>query len=388
MNILVAPDSFKGTFSSLEVSEIICKVLIKKGFDTVSVPLGDGGEGTVESILFGINGEKKFVKVKDPLGREIDAYYGIKDDLAFIEAAQSSGLLLLNKSELNPWITSTYGFGQLISDALANNFKRIYLALGGTATNDLGIGMLQAMGVKFYNDWGKEITERKNEGYGASVIQKIYSFDNRSVKDLIGETEFVVLCDVKNPLYGENGATFTYSLQKGASENIMNKLEDSLLYFGDIIKKQTGINPDFPGAGAAGGLGAALKIFLNAEIISGIDGIIKILKIEDKIKKCDAVITGEGSMDYQSAYGKAPLGIAKLAKKFSKKVYAICGRTDDSAMEFLGKEIDTIYSCFGNSKHELKFLKQNAKQKLKEAAELLCDNILNSSDVNKKLISL
>ncbi|HEY5122903.1 MAG TPA: glycerate kinase, partial [Ignavibacteria bacterium] len=156
----------------------------------------------------------------------------------------------------------------------------------------------------------------------------------------------------------------------------------------DVIYKQTKIYPDFPGAGAAGGLGAALKIFLNAEIISGIDGIIEILNLDKKIKDCDIVITGEGSMDHQSAFGKAPLGIAKLAKKFTKKVIAINGRTDDSASEFLGKEIDTIYSCFGNEKYDLKYLKLNAKNKLKEAAEKFCRDVINSADVNKKIIVL
>jgi glycerate kinase len=388
MKILVAPDSFKGTLSSLEVSKIICKILSQNGFDFVSVPVGDGGEGTLDSILFGIDCEKKEIKVKDPLGREIDAYYGVQGEIAFVEAAQASGLNLLNKSELNPWIASTYGFGQLILDAVSNGSKKNYLGIGGTATNDLGIGMLQAFGVKFYNDAGKEISERKKEGYGPGVLQKIFSFDSRILKDLFCDVKFIVLCDVTNPLYGENGASFIYSPQKGASENMMYKLEDSLEYFGDVIYKQTKIYPDFPGAGAAGGLGAALKIFLNAEIISGIDGIIEILNIDKKIKDCDIVITGEGSMDHQSAFGKAPLGIAKLAKKFTKKVIAINGRTDDSASEFLGKEIDTIYSCFGNAKYDLKYLKLNAKNKLKEAAEKFCRDVINSADVNKKIIVL
>jgi glycerate 2-kinase len=374
MNILVCPDSFKGTLSSLEVSEIISSVLIKNGFNSIPLPVGDGGEGTVESILNGINGEKIYVKVKDPFGRIIDSYFGLKDDVAYIEAAQSSGLILLDKNELNPWLASTYGFGELISEAIKRKVKKIYLGIGGSATNDCGIGMLQALGVKFLDVNNIEIYERKNEGYSASVLSKVHSYDDSDLMKKITGIDFEVICDVFIPLFGKDGTSNIFSPQKGADEEMKIKLEQSIIYFSKIVKTQSGIETDFPGAGAAGGLGSALKVFLNAKISLGIESVIKILNIEEKIKSSDVVIVGEGSMDSQSVFGKAPYGIAWLAKKLNKKVIAINGRTDESDKMSYNKLFDEIYSCFGSEKLDLTYLKKNAKQRLTDAAKMFCND--------------
>ena len=371
MNILVCPDSFKGTLTSIEIAELISGTLSSKGYSVKSVPVGDGGEGTVAAILYALKGEKKFVIVKDPLGREINAYYGLKNDIAYIEVAQSSGLILLSQQELNPLLASTYGFGQLIKDAIKQNVNKIYLAIGGSATNDFGIGMLQALGVRFYDVNDNEIHERINEGYGASILPLIKNIDVSDLKKSIKNIEFKVLCDVTNPLYGPEGCSRIFAPQKGANFEVVEILEKDIIEFAKVVKNKFGIDTNFPGAGAAGGLGAALKIFFNAEIINGINGVIELLKLEDLIKKTDVVIVGEGSMDYQSIFGKAPFGIALMAKKYNKKVIAINGKTDDSAAGFLGKEIDAIYSCFENNNYDIIFLKKNAIKKLNFVTEKL-----------------
>lgn len=383
MNILVCPDSYKGTLKSIEISEIISRKLISKGFNVKAVPVGDGGEGTVDAILHSGTGRKKFIKVKDPLGREIDSFYGIKEDTAYIEVAQSSGLILLGKEELNPLITSTHGFGQLIKDALSENINEFFLAIGGSATNDFGIGMLQALGVKFFDGKKVEIEERKNEGYGAQVLSKIKFIDDSELKKLVNNIQVKVLCDVTNPLYGPEGASLIFARQKGANDEDIIFLENSIIAFSKIVEKKYHKNPDFPGAGAAGGLGAALKLFLNAEIINGIKGVIELLNLEELIKNSDLIIVGEGSMDYQSLYGKAPLGIAEIAKKYNKKVIAVNGKTDDSASIFLSRQIDVIYSCFENKNYDSDFLQKNTKEKLEKIIDLLSDKLNNSNNENK-----
>jgi glycerate kinase len=373
MNILVCPDSFKGTLTSFEVSEIISNVLTDYGFNATSLPIGDGGEGTVESILKGIGGEKVSVRVKNPFGKVIDSYFGLKDNVAYIEVAQSSGLILLNKNELNPWLASTYGFGELILAAINKKVNKIYLAIGGSATNDLGVGMLQALGVKFYDENNQEITSRKNEGYGASILKQIKGYDDTILKKNIEEIDFELICDVIIPLYGEQGTSKIFSPQKGADEKMVINLEQSIIYIADVVKKQSGIETNFPGAGAAGGLGSSIKVFLNAKMTPGIESIIKILNIEEKIKNSDVIMVGEGSMDSQSAFGKAPYGIARLAKKMNKKVVAINGRTDESVRKSEDGLFDAVYSCFGNDKPELDFLKKNAKQKLIDSTKDFCN---------------
>jgi len=375
MKILVCPDTFKGTLTSVEVADIISREFAQKIFTVETIPVGDGGEGTVDSIISALKGKKVFLNVKDPLGRFIDAYYGIKDNIAFIEVAQPCGLTLLKKEELNPLIASTYGFGQMIKDAIERKSEKIYLGLGGSATNDFGIGMLQALGVRFFDKTGEEILIRITEGYGASVLDLVHSFDLTGLRELIKGMRFEVLCDVINPLYGLDGTSRIYSPQKGADVETSEILENNIIKFARTIRDILKIEPNFPGAGAAGGLGSALKVFLNATISPGINGVINLLNIEEKIKNADAVIVGEGKMDFQSGFGKAPIGIARMAKKYKKIVIAINGRTDDSAKVFIGNEIDRIYSCFENEEHNIEYLKAKASAGLKSIALLAANEL-------------
>jgi glycerate 2-kinase len=373
MKVLIVPDSFKSTLSSIQIADIISEVFDEDGYNTCAVPIGDGGEGTIDALLYSLGGEKKYVDVLDPLGRKIKAYYGIKDDIAFIEISKSSGLMLLTESEYDPSCTSTFGFGQMIYDAVNNNVSKIYLGLGGTATNDAGIGMLSALGVKFYNKKGSEI---KGLLCGA-MLGEINKFNASELITKLEGIEISVISDVRNPLTGENGATKIYGPQKGADSIMVQMLEKGMLNYDSILKKEFNIDTCFPGAGAAGGVGASLKAFLRADINPGIESVIKILDLEKNIAESDLIIVGEGSIDHQSSFGKAPVGIARIAKKYNKKVIVIAGRTGENVEELFNVGIDLIFSYYGNVDINLEYVKKHSVQMLKHTANLAKD-ILNS----------
>ncbi len=365
MRILVCPDSFKGTLSSVRVAQLIKEELI--GYDCVSVPISDGGEGTVDTLLYGLGGEKKIIKSHDPIGREIDAYYGINGNQAYIEMAQTSGLCRLSPDEYNPLITTTYGVGEMIGDAVSKEcIKEIYIGIGGSATNDIGVGMAQALGAKFFDQRGEEI-----KGF-CGVLPKIYDMDVSNIS--IRDKSIKVFCDVCNPLYGKDGASRVYAKQKGADNEMIDSLERNVKRFADIVYKKYGLDINFDGGGAAGGLGAGLKFFLNAEILSGIDGIIDFLQLEDKIKRSDIVIVGEGQMDYQTLFGKAPSGIAKLAKKLNKKVIAIVGKIGKDVRDNF-KYIDHIFSCYSEKDIKLSEIKKHSEGRLRLLLKEVRDKI-------------
>jgi glycerate kinase len=374
MRILICPDSFKGTLSAIEVAEIIGSEFKKAGHDCILMPIADGGEGTVDILLYELGGQKQLINVRNPLGKEIEAYYGLNGGQAYLEMAQSSGLHTVSEGEKNPWLASTFGLGQMIKDALDHQVREIFIGIGGSATNDVGIGMAQALGVRFLDQDGKEIIDRQREGYGASILAKIMDIDATNLDPRIAKTKIKVWSDVRNPLYGEHGASFTYSKQKGATAEMILKLEEGVIHIDNIIKKLYKIDTNFPGAGAAGGLGAGLKVFLQAEIISGIVGMIKLLQLEQKVKKADLVVVGEGQMDWQTAFGKAPAGIAKLAKKFKKNVIAIVGK--------IGKDvhknyqiIDHIFSCYGEGEVNFDEVKRNCRQNLQDLCQIVLEKI-------------
>jgi glycerate kinase len=375
MKILIAVNAFKGTLTSIQASKIIGNVFKSKGHKVQSIPIADGGDGTIDSIQYSIGGDKRFVSVFNPLGKKIKAYYILKGNTAYLEYAKSSGLALLKKSKLNPLKASSYGFGELINSALRNNIKKIVIGLGGSATNDVGVGMLSALGVKFYDKEGNKIKNINKSG--AEVLEKIYDFDLSLMNQELKNIEIEILCDVKNPLYGKNGTSKIYSPQKGADAECVKSLENGVKHFAGIIEKKLKAKTDFEGAGAAGGMGAALNIFLNAKIISGIKGVMDLIKIENKIINSDLVITGEGSMDYQSAFGKAPAGVAELAKRYNKKVIAICGKTGKNAEELFKHGIDLIFSYSGDVHLPPLFLKRNAFRNLKMTA-VYAENIINN----------
>ena len=373
MNILIAVDSFKGTLTSIQAAEIIEKVFRVHKHNVQSVPIADGGEGTIDSIFYNLGGKKKFVQVSNPIGKKIKTYYILKNDIAYLEFAKTSGIMLLKKTELDPLKTSSYGFGELLNSVIENNIKEIVIGLGGSATNDAGIGMLSALGVKFYDKNGNEIKNLNK--CGGEILEKIYDFDTTNLNPLIKNVNINILCDVKNPLYGKDGTSKIYSPQKGADASCVIRLEKGVVNFARIMEKKFKTNVNFEGAGAAGGMGAALKIFLNANIVQGIKGIIKLFDIENKIIESDLVITGEGAMDIQTTFGKAPVGIAELAKKHNKKVVAICGKTGKNAKELFNHGIDFIFSCYGDVALSADFLKRNAKKNLTEASKLAADKI-------------
>lgn len=366
MNVLIVPDSFKSTLSSIKVAEIISEVFKSDGFETHSVPIGDGGEGTVDALLYSLGGEKKYIEVPDPFGRQIKTYYGMKNKTAFMEISKASGLMLIKESEYDPARTTTNGFGQMITDAVKKGAEKIYLGLGGTATNDAGIGMLSELGVKFYDKSGDAI----QGSLCGSMLEKIERIDAGKLNTRLKDIEFIIISDVQNPLTGKNGATRIFSPQKGADSLMVEKLEEGMINYAAIIKRDFSFDSGFPGAGAAGGVGASLKVFLNAKITPGIECVINLLGLEKNIAESDLVIVGEGSLDYQSAFGKAPVGIARIAKKYNKNVIAIAGKLGENAESLYNEGIDLIFSYYGNVNVNLDFIQKNSEKMLKETASL------------------
>lgn len=387
MNILICPDSFKGTLTAIEVAEIVGDVLSDKGFFTVLKPVADGGEGTIDVIEYSIGGTRHYLNVHNPLGNIIETYYLTVGNSAFIEYAKSSGLMLLNPGELNPFNASSYGFGELIKDAILKGYKNITLTLGGSATNDAGLGMLRSLGVNFFDNHGNNLPDNNNLSLNASFLNQIYDFDVRPLSNLVRNVEFSALSDVTNPLLGTNGATYIYAKQKGASESDIEKLETAITHFSNLTLSKLSKNMNFPGAAAAGGVGGSVAVFLNASIKSGINEIIGILNLDNYIKNSDIIITGEGSMDYQTAFGKAPFGIAQMADKYGKKVIGITGKTGKNAKELLNKGFDCILSSYGNVDLDFDVIKKNSVANLKKISYKLAD-IISNKKISKKIIIL
>ncbi len=376
MNIVIAPDSFKETLTATEVCETIEKSMHKvfPNATIEKVPLADGGEGTAKTLVEANHGEIITVAVKDPLQRDISAYYGLihHGKTAVIEMATASGLELLKQNEKNPLQTTSYGFGQLILDALNRGVKSFILGLGGSATNDVGIGMLQALGLKFFNENGESFFAT------TQTIQQIRSMDISLLQKRFKNVTIKVACDVTNPLCGQNGASYTFAAQKGATPQIIKELDDKLSYFAHICESTLGKRTQtIEGSGAAGGLGFALVTFCNAFLESGIELIMQSVNLESKIKKADLVITGEGRMDQQTIQGKTPIGVTKLAKKHDKKVIAIVGCLDEGYEIVLEHGIDAVFDCTPIST-DFETVKKNAKKNL----ELTTLNVAKSLQIN------
>ncbi len=324
MRVIVAPDSFKGSISAKDLCSSIT-VGIKKVFsdaDVIEVPMADGGEGTMENLVYATDGNVLSIKVNDPLGREIEASYGVLGDgqTAIIEMAQASGLPLLTEDERNPLITSSFGTGQLILDALDRGYRSFIIGLGGSATNDGGTGMLKALGVKFFNNNKEELDDN------VESLKDLSYIDLANIDDRIKSSKFIVASDVTNPLCGTNGASHIFGPQKGATPEIVQLLDKSLKSYGQIVHQQLGVNVlDIPGAGAAGGMGAALIAFLNAEVNSGIDITMNVTKLQELVKDADIVITGEGKFDSQTLAGKVIAGVSYVANREKVPVIVLCG---------------------------------------------------------------
>ncbi len=326
MTILIAPDKFKGSLTAQQVCQAIEEGLlsINPSLKIVSIPLADGGEGTSDLLTDFSGGSTVRVTVADPLFREIESAYGISKDgkTAFIEMAKASGLQLLNTEERNPLNTTTFGTGQLIKHALERGAKHIILGIGGSATNDAGIGMAAALGFSFLS-----ATRDKLNPVGKNLAL-LASIDTDHIHPLLSKAKFTVLCDVQNQLYGVEGAAYIFGPQKGASQEDVKILDRGLLQFKKIAEATFNKGVDFPGAGAAGGLGAGAKVFLNATMSSGFDFIARFTQLEDMIQKADLVLTGEGKIDHQTLSGKVVKGVADLAAQHQKPCIAFAGRCD------------------------------------------------------------
>ena len=342
MKVLIAIDSFKGSLSSLEAGRAIKEGILKAcNAEVIIKPLADGGEGTVDALLSGMGGSEIKIDVTGPLGDKITSSYGILKDgkTAIIEMAQAAGINLIPKNMLNPLYTTTFGVGQMIKDAINRGCRSFIIGIGGSATNDGGIGMLKSLGFEFYDIDGKPIRP-----VGEDLI-KIASLQTDKALDTLSQCSFRVACDVTSPLYGPKGAAHVFGPQKGATAEIVELLDKGLQNYSDVVKKTTGKDTSLvPGTGAAGGLGYAFITFLNAELESGIDIILDQIRLEEDIKACDIVITGEGKLDYQTAMGKAPIGVARLAKKYEKKVIAFAGGVTKDANKCNKEGIDAYFS--------------------------------------------
>lgn len=367
MNILIAIDSFKGTLSSKEVAETIKENINCKDVDFDIIPIADGGEGTVDSLCYATKGTLKKIVVQNAFGKYTPSYYCLTDHnkTAILEIALSSGLAGIEESVLNPYITTSYGLGESIKDALDEQVQRLVIGIGGSSSNDGGAGMLGALGVTFY-DASDQIIKTMN-GMTIGTVERI---DVTGLDPRIKDVYIEVACDVTNPLLGITGCAEVYSRQKGATKEMVAVLEKNMKHFNDVVIRTVGTNySNIEGAGAAGGLGYGLLAFLNADLLSGLEVIADATRLEERIIKADVVITGEGSFDYQSLNGKAPTRVATLARKYQKKSIGVFGISD---IEVYPDLFDKIFTVVPNvcTKEESLSNPQKCLQKLIEVMNL------------------
>lgn len=368
-NFILVPDSFKGTLSAIEVCNIM-KSSIKNLYEDaniISVPVADGGEGTVDAFLYALGGEKKSVWVSDAFNEQkILAHYAmLKDDIAIIEMATCAGLPLV-KNRLEPDKTTTFGVGELIIDAINSGAKKIILGLGGSATNDGGCGMAAALGVKFKDEQDQEFIPT------GGTLSQIYKIDMNNIYSKIKDVEFISMCDVDNPLCGRLGASAVFALQKGADEDMVKLLDEGLAHLAKIIKRDLHIEvKDIKGAGAAGGLGAGSIAFLQSKLTKGIDVVLDTINFDELVSKADIVFTGEGKFDSQSLHGKVVMGVANRSQKYKTPVIVVTGAIGENIQEAYNKGITAIFSI---NKEPMEFSKSALKSK--ENMILTMENIL------------
>lgn len=327
--IVIASDSFKGSLTSLEVAESIATAVheVFPDCEVIKVPVADGGEGTVDTLTTALNGSFVDCLVHDPLMNPITVCYGISGDgkTAILEMAAASGINFVPLDKRNPWLTTTYGTGELIKDALLKGCTNFLIGIGGSATNDAGTGMLQALGYRFYDRDHKEL------GLGGQILEHIFSIETTNSLPQLHHARFTIACDVNNPFSGENGAAYIFAPQKGADEQMVQKLDAGLKHFASVIKKQffKDIN-SIPGAGAAGGLGGAFLAFLPSLLKPGIQMVLEILELEKLISGADLIFTGEGKLDKQTMMGKTSAGVLTVAHRQNIPVIALGGSIEDT----------------------------------------------------------
>lgn len=345
MKIVIAPDSFKGSLTAPQVAEAIEAgfLLVFPSIVTDKLPMADGGEGTVASLVASSDGKMQQVSVLNPLGNQIPSEFGIMGDCqtAVIEMASASGLPLISQDQQNPMLTTTYGTGQLMHAALDTGCKKLIIGIGGSATNDGGAGMAQALGAKLLDTSGNQI------GFGGGSLADIDKIDISGFDPRLSEVDVVVACDVSNTLTGKDGASYVYGPQKGATLDMAEVLDRNLAHFASIIKRDLDQSvADIPGAGAAGGLGAGLIAFAGAKLQAGIDIVLEVTDFANRIQGSDLVITGEGRLDYQTAFGKTPAGVAKIARQHNIPVIAIAGSVTEDIDKLYAIGIDAVVDIF------------------------------------------
>ena len=369
MKVVIAIDSFKGSLSSIEAGMAAKDGVLKAKPDTEVIvkPLADGGEGTVDALIEGLDGEQIDITVTGPMGAAVSCYYGLlrKTNTAIIEMASAAGITLVPCEKKNPLLATTYGVGEIIRDAMERGCRDFIIGIGGSATNDGGIGMLKALGYNFSDESGKDVEEEKKG------LAKIASIDTQNRHPLISECKFRIACDVNNPLCGENGATYIYGPQKGVTDDLKKELDAGMANFAKITAASLGKdNSNTPGTGAAGGLGFAFLSYIGAELTPGIELILDAVDLDNDLKDADVVITGEGRLDHQTAMGKAPVGVARLAKKYEAKVVAFAGAVTEGAAACNDAGIDAYFPIVrGVTTLEDAMKKENAQKNMTETAE-------------------
>lgn len=369
MKIVVAIDSFKGCMSSIEagnaVKEGIYQVMPEA--EVIVRPLADGGEGTVEALTLGMGGVLEVIRVTGPLGAKVECTYGILQDgkTAIIEMSGAAGITLIEEQERNPLNTTTYGVGEVIKDAILKGCRHFIVGIGGSATNDGGIGMLQALGYGILDAEGNQVP------FGAKGLEKIAVITDDQVIPELKECTFRVACDVTNPLCGETGASAVYGPQKGATPEMIRDMDRWLqAYAVRTTEKYEKADASYPGTGAAGGMGFAFLAYTNAVLESGIRIVLEETKLESYVKAADLVVTGEGRMDGQTAYGKAPIGVARVAKAFEKPVIAFAGAVTKDACACNEKGIDAFFPVLrGIQTLQEAMEPKNAKYNMKATVE-------------------
>lgn len=330
MKVVIAIDSLKGSLSSMEAGMAIKDGILaaKPDAEVIVKPLADGGEGTTDALIEGMNGERIDLTVTGPMHTPVDAYYGyLKDtNTAVMEMASAAGITLVPDSEKNPLLATSYGVGEMINDAIQRGCRNFIIGIGGSVTNDGGIGMLKALGVRFLDENGEDA------GEGGQALAKVARIDVSGMNPLLKECHIQVACDVNNPLCGENGSTYVYGPQKGVTEDMKKTLDEAMAHFARVTSET--LENDYmniPGAGAAGGLGYAFLAYTGATLTPGIELILDAVGLEEELSGADVVVTGEGRLDFQTAMGKAPVGVARLAKKYNAKVIAFAGSVTKEA---------------------------------------------------------
>lgn len=362
MKVVIAPDSFKGSLSAIDVATAI-EAGVKKVLpdaQTVLVPVADGGEGTMDSLVAATRGRQVNVTVTGPLHTPVQAAYGILGDqvTCVIEMASASGLCLVPSEKRDPLITTTYGTGELIRQALDDGCRRFILGIGGSATNDGGIGMLQALGMKLLDARGESVS------FGGAAVENIVSIDDSAFDARIREAEFLIASDVQNPLVGPHGASHVFGPQKGATPEIADRLDRSLSKWADLVEAKTGIRlHELAGAGAAGGIGGAFQAFFPSHMRRGIDIVMEYTQLGKHLKNADLVFTGEGQIDFQTASGKTPMGVAQEAQQRGVPVFVLAGS--------IGRGIDTLYQYGIHSIHSIINAPMTLEEAMKRAPELL-----------------